>query len=287
MRVTRTLIYWGTALLAALGAAAVDHAQSGGPIVVTGAWPLGDFARRLEGQYAKPVTFETPLLLWRGHMRSHGLLPNGTEALTFVTHSFVLPENAGIFDAPALSVDLLSKVVKAYHQSNPGFPRYRVSQSQMGFHIIPTEARDESGALGPVQSVLDATVEVPVEKRTASEHAQALLDAVTRATGIATVVENPIDSLYAANGYLVRGDPAERSYMLFEWGASGMSAREALIDLLKNSATTTSWTLACIPDFQHGNRQHCMIGFHALAVNGRVVFYDRCTKCRAVPTQGR
>ncbi len=287
MRIMRTSFSFGVALLAALGAAAVEHAQSGGPTVVTGAWPLGDFAPRLEAQYAKPVTFETPLLLWRGHMQSHGLVGNGTEVLTWATHSFVVPANAGVFDAPALSVDLISKVVAAYHQSNPGFPRYRVRQSQMGFHIIPTEARDESGALGPVQSVLDAPVEVPVEKRTASEHAQALLDAVTRATGIATFVENSLDSFYAANGYLARGDAAERPYMLFEWGTSGVSAREALIDLLKNSATTMSWTLACIPDFQHANRQHCRIGFHALAVNGRVVWYDRCTKCRAVPAKDR
>jgi len=289
MRIMRTSFNCGTALLAVLGAVAAGQTQSRGPRVVTGAWPLGDFARELEGLYAKPVTFETPLLLWRGHMQSFGALPDGTEILTFVRHSFVVPENAGIFDAPALSTDLISKVVEAYHQSNPGFPRYRVSQSQMGFHIIPTEARDQAGVLRPAQSVLDATVDVPVEKRTASEHAQAVMDAVASATGTATLVENSLDSFYSANGYMVREPTtdAERPYMLFEWGASGVSAREALIDLLKNSATTMSFGVACIPDERHGNRQQCRIGFHALAINGRMIWYDRCTKCRLVPTQDR
>jgi hypothetical protein len=243
----------------------------------------------LEGLYAKPVTFETPLLLWRGHMQSQGVRPDGMEMLTFVQHSFVVPENAGIFDAPALSVGLISKVVEAYHQSNPGYPRYRVWQSQMGFHIIPTDARDQAGELRPAQSILDAPIEVLVEKRTASEHAQALLDAVSRATRISTLVENSLDSFYAANGYMVRGQAtdAERPYMLFEWGASEVSAREALIDLLQNSATTKSWALACIPDYRHGNQPQCRIGFRALTVKGRTVWFDRCTQCRMVPTQAK
>jgi hypothetical protein len=101
------------------------------------------------------------------------------------------------------------------------------------------------------------------------------------------LAENSLDSFYVANGYMIR-EPvtaAERPYMLFEWGASQMSAREALIDLLKNSATTMSWTLACKPDFFHGNQQQCMIGFHPLTVNGRPIWFDRCTKCRMAPTQ--
>ena len=293
MRIMETRFNWGVALLALLGVAAAGNAQPGASRTVTGAWPLGDFARELEGQYAKPVTFETPLLLWRGHMEKFGALPDGTEIFSFVRHGFALPENAGILDAPALSTGLVSKVVEAYHQSNPGYPRYRVWQSPMGFHIIPTDARDQAGVLGPAHSVLDAQIEVPVEKRTASEHLQAVMDAVTRATGIATLVENSIDSDYAANGYMIRGEPrggpaeAERAYMLFDWGASQVSAREALIDLLTKSSTTLSWTLACIPDYRNGNRQHCMINVHPLAVNGRYIRFDHCTKCRMVPTAGR
>jgi hypothetical protein len=292
MKITRRSFNYGATLLGLPAIVGVSHAQQRGPAVVTGAWPLGDFARQLENHYAKPVTFEMPLLLWRGYMERIGQrpLPNGMEMLTWVRHRFVVPEDAGIFDAPALSVSLISKAVDAYHQSNPGFPRYRVLESSMGFHIVPTDARDETGVLRPVKSLLDTSISVLADKRIASEHVRAVLEAVSGATGTPTILEDwYFDSSYAANGYMYRGEAtsAERPYMLFEWGASQVSARDALIDLLKGSATTMSWAFGCLPDYNHENQPRGRIAIHPLDVNGRAVWYDRCTNCRIVPTQAR
>jgi hypothetical protein len=102
------------------------------------------------------------------------------------------------------------------------------------------------GKLVPATTPLGARIDVPVEKRTASEHLKALCDAVSSATG-ATVRPNGgrFDHAFAANGYLLprMSTGAERPYMLFEWGANGTTAREALIDLLGRSATRMTWRI--------------------------------------------
>jgi hypothetical protein len=291
MRMTRRFFNRAT-LLGMPAVISVSHAQRRGPTVVTSACPLGDFASQLGDHYAKPVTFEGPVLLWHGYMQKvvPRPLPDGREIFSWVRHSFVIPEDAGIFEAPALSVGFISKAVEAYHQSNPEFPRYRVFESSMGFHIVPTDARDEAGVLRPVKSLLDTSILVPIGERIASEHVQAVLEAVSRAAEIPTTLEDwYFDSAYAANGYMYRGEAtgAERPYMLFKWGASDVSARDALIDLLKASATTMSWTFGCFPDYNHGNRPKCTLALQALVVNGRAVWYDRCTNCRLIPTQAK
>ena len=285
MKITRRL--FSTSVAVGSFAALNGRAQTRGPLIVTGAWPLGDFARELQNHYAKPVTFETPVLLWQGHMAAYGRLPDGIEMKTWVTHSFTVPDVETVLGAPTLTSDLISRVIEAYHQSNPGFPRYRVSQSPMGFHIIPTHARDEAGVLRSVTSVLDTAGTVLTEKRTASEHIRELLAAVSVASGVSTLLEDSLDSYYGANGYLTHGEPTsvERPYILFEWGVRELTAREALIDLLGKSVTTLSWTLASIPDYRHQNRAQCRIGFMPLTVNGRTIWFDRCTACRAIPGQ--
>jgi hypothetical protein len=257
---------------------------------ITGFWPLYDVARSLQAQYGKPVTFEAPRLVWREHMQKTSVLPNGTEMLTSKRHAMLLPAT-GVFDATTLTRSVVETAVSAYHDSAIGYPRYRVLESSLGFHIVPTDARDETGTLRPTNSVLDANVVVLPERRTAFEHLTALLQAVTSSSGTVTrtsTVEVGFNREFAANGYLVTGvaKDTERPYELFEWGASEINGRNALIDLLGRSSTTMSWFLLCRPDYNTGNAQQiCYLSVDALWVGPKrtLVTFDRCTSCRPVP----
>jgi hypothetical protein len=258
------------------------------PVVITSYHPIRDAIEMFETRYERLVSFEDPIRAWHGEMQS---LPtkDGKEFFAPSRHSFTLPAGLMSPDAPALTAQDLTKVLEAYQEQNPIRPRYRVMESKLGFHIIPTEARDESGTLGPAENPLDALITVPKASRTASEHLQALCAAVSAKTGIPIEVWNlPIDAYYAANGYILPKflTPEHRPYMVFDWGASGVVARDALIDLLSGSASTLSWQLSCNPDLRHEGKS-CLFGTHPLQVglSKRVVAFDRCTNCRPAPVK--
>ena len=220
--------------------------------------PIYELALRLEAQYAKPVTVEGPLQLWRGEMERIGFNRYGIENLGPMRYSLLLPKGDPILSAPALTIEIVNQALDMYHRQNPNRSHYRVLESPMGFHIVPTAAHDEAGVMRPVNSLLETMIVVPSGMRTATEHVQALVDAVSQSTGIPFRKVYEFDARYAANGYVIRSPsprPQDRPYMVFEWGASEVTAREALIDLLAGSATTMTWGLQCSPDVVKANQR--------------------------------
>lgn len=265
------------ACLAPIFLAAGAAAQNGNSLTFSGFRPLYDLARRLEAQYAKPVTIENPLQEWPGELAP---LPHG--GIGESNHSVVLAAADGTFTAPSLTLDLVKRAVDSYQRQNPDRSRYKVLQSSMGFHIVPVESHDASGGLRPVPAVLDAIVYVPVASRTFTEHVTALLAATSAANGVSFRPFTNLDAKYAANGYywpypLMRTDK-DRPYMVFDWGANCLSARDALIDLLAGSETTMTWELAC-------GRDACNLHMDAMMPKGGPVYLDRCMKCMPIPTQ--
>jgi hypothetical protein len=159
-------------------------------------------------------------------------------------------------------------------------PRFRVFESKLGLHIVPDIVHDASGVAVPAKNLLDAPVTIPRATRTASAHFEAI-GAAAAPAGVKLVCaaigfgENWFENLFAAPGGVL------------EWGASGMSARDALIDLLGRSATTFSWRLACEPDATPGNH-YCVLqlGFiqttrtdRAVSTRAGRLEYDRCPQC--------
>jgi hypothetical protein len=192
--------------------------------------PIYELALRLEARYAKPVTVEGPLQLWRGEMERISFNGHGIENLGPKPYSLLLPKGDPVLSAPALSIEIVNQALDVYHRQNPNRSHYRVLESPMGFHIVPTAAHDEAGVMRPVNSLLDTMIEVPSGMRTATEHVQALVDAVSQSTGIPFREVYEFDARYAANGYVIRSRsprPQDRPYMVFEWGASEVIARSA------------------------------------------------------------
>ena len=136
----------GAVLLLTLSIYSVGRAQQAvAPETIHWIFPLERAAERMEQLYARPVTYEDPMRVWRGEMEVKGHLPNGSDFLTVKPHSLILPEWPSYRSVPSLNLATINDVVKAYAEQNPSQPLYSVVASKMGFHIIPTRANDAFG----------------------------------------------------------------------------------------------------------------------------------------------
>ena len=257
--------------------------------VFEGRGPLVNAADLLEQIYATPVTYESPQPLWEGAVDFYRTrnMPDGARGAWAKQHYLIMPDGVNPEAGPVLTLAIVQKVVDAYNQQNPGQPRFRVLESRLGFHIVASQAHDASGKLVPASNPLDTVVSVPKASRTALEHLNAILDAVTAASGVPMLRPDPaFNNYYAANSYIVRNLPptdAERPYMVFEWGADGVSARDTLISLMDGSSSTLSWRLSC--GRMGWQNKTCIFGITALVVgeSRTPVFLDRCTNCAPIP----
>lgn len=223
--------------------------------------PLADVSLLLEERYAKPITFEEPVWAWRGDVEVKGEDENAYMAQWLKGRRFELPEGLNPQQTPTLNAALLEKVLGAYHSQNGDGTRFKVLESRMGLHIVPAQYHDANGQVVASASVLDARVAVPGAVRMASDHFLAVCAAVTAATGTKVDLNSPwLDMYFAANATVPPNGAAqllpeqEKAKYSFAWGAPEMPAREALLSLLDNSATTLRWSLLCHPSAKPGDR---------------------------------
>jgi hypothetical protein len=135
----------------------------------------------------------------------------------------------------------------------------------MGFHIVPAAAHDEAGVMRPVTSLLDTPVEVLSEMRTATEHVEALVQAVSQSTGIRFGEVWNFDWRYAGRQ---RGD-----------GPRSADRSDG------DSSTTLTWGLERWPDALRGNRESCdfQMGPVGVGEKRKELFLDRYAKCQPIP----
>jgi hypothetical protein len=233
-----------------------------------------DAALLLEARYVRPVTYEDPVWLWRGEAYAVSSDETGPMALWLKNRLLILPDGLTPAETPMLDAALVDRVLAAYHSQNGGDTRFKVTVSRLGLHIIPTQFRNADGKLSSGGALLDAYIQIPEARRMASDHLQALRDAVTASTG--TSLEQSgndkwLDQFYAAGGLVPPKFAAkvlteeERKPYSFVWGATVMTARNALISLLDSSATTLSWRLLCQPSAKPENRS-CVLNVVPLQV---------------------
>lgn len=233
-----------------------------------------DAALLLEARYAKPVTYEDPVWQWRGDAYVAGHDENAPMSLALKNRQLFLPDRLTPAETSLLDAALVGRVLDAYHSQNAADTHYKVTTSRLGLHIIPTQFHNASGQLVPAGTLLDAYIRVPEGRRMASDHLQALRDAVTASAG--TSLEGSgndrwLDNFYAAGGLVppkfatkVLTKEEQEPYS-FVWGASTMTARDALLSLLDSSATTLSWRLLCQPSAKQRDR-FCVLNVVPLQV---------------------
>jgi len=166
---------------------------------------------------------------------------------------------------------------------------------------VPVQVHDENGKSVHATSLLDRIVTVPSESRTAEDHLRALGDAISSAGSVPVEVSAfPYGHPHAFD-HLFRYQKDEptpyfmQSYPRFRWGVYSVVARDALVDLFNQSATTFSWRLKCQASARASDR-FCVlnVGVAEVAVTdsrgkpvtdskGKLVTrglkYDRCKDC--------
>lgn len=246
--------------------------------LVTSARPLTDAARRLQETYGKVVTYEEPILTWRRELQAKpGRDPERKWELFPTPQSFLMPQGGSGTDLASV----LESTITAYHQQTSG-TRFQLLSSTLGYHIIPVQMHDENGQSVPATSALDQIITVPSEARGAEEHLRAV-GAAINSTG-QTVIQIDVfpGGKPGAFDKVFRAQPE-----VFQWGVHSVVARDALIDLLNQSATTFSWHLMCQASAQSSDR-FCALNLRPIEVvvtdsqgkpAKRVLWYDRCRDC--------
>jgi hypothetical protein len=150
-------------LLIQLVATSQQHMPADSSSLVTSPRPLVDASRRLQETYGKVVTYEEPVLTWRGELEGEpNRNPETKWGLFPKVQGFVMPESRPDIDLATI----LEKTIAAYHQQTTG-TRFRLSSSTLGYHIVPVLVHDENGRLIPATSLLDQVVSDNVQIRNA------------------------------------------------------------------------------------------------------------------------
>lgn len=272
-----------------LGLSLDTFSQIPGPTKITSPRPLAQAAELLQNLYGKVTTYEEPVWVWRGELESmKGRDPETKWGLNPKLQIMTMPQETGTERNLAA---IVTRTVDNYNQQISGV-KFQMLQSKWGYHIVPAQIHDESGALIPARNLLDAQITVPNQERPPSQHFRALISAVSLSTGIRVLA-----GVQDFRGFdrLFRVTPSS-----FSWGVNGMTARDALIDLLERSATTFSWQLNCQASARAEDRL-CALNMSMLEVvvsdtSGqpakRVLKFDRCGDCPApippsVPAKNR
>jgi hypothetical protein len=163
-----------------------------------------------------------------------------------------------------LSVDLAStdmEVVlnKLIQGSDHG--HFRVEKSGNAFHVVPTETRNRDGNWLPQNSILDVSITLPLQDRTAFETIKAICQAVSAASHVHVEVGTGIWSGRATGV----GGPAQ-----YRLGANDEQARSVLLRALAvltppGVATKQTWLLF------YGSPQDPAYSLNLIAVPGPTV----------------
>jgi hypothetical protein len=233
------------------------------PHTVSSGRPVEAAALLLESEYRTPVTYEELPLLWKGDMSQ-------TEMGQIIPKelSFSLPVELSRKANPQIDGNFLKKIIDAYQMQTDG-PRFRVSASQSGLHIIPSEIRNSRGIWTRAKPILDSIITIPAASRPPEMHFRLLCDALSKSSGI-TIKAAPqwMDQFFAPNGIVPpRTRPLtekEEEEISTIWGAHGIVAREALLDLISPSATTLTWELLCTRE--PGDEPYCVLNLHPIQI---------------------
>jgi hypothetical protein len=241
--------------------------------------PLLDLARLMEQRFASSVTYEDPIWGFQGD-----LAPVGSGGLLFPAfRTFTVPSELTPAHRSKLDAATLGEALAAYHLQTEG-PRYKISTSRIGLHLIPEQVRDAGGKLSHARNALDTVLNMPVAMRTPSMHLAALCNELSAATRAQIIFMGPgaysLEHIYMPNGH--NGRRGSKEDLTVAWGAQGISAREALINLLEPSATTLNWHFIC-RDGEDCFLQIGAIQFNVAMPDGQTgvteLLYDRCTNC--------
>jgi len=270
-------------------------AQSVG-YAISEADPLSRAADILEAMYAAAVTYEGPEWIWWSDLKVRFADTNARGALYPREQTLIIPPEIYSKRIPTIDQELLGIVLGAYEKQNPQGPRFRVVKSNLGFHIIPETVHDSKGELTKANNPLDVRVSIPKANRLASEHFGTLAAVISVLVGKKIVLNAwYLDQYYAFDGVMPPRiiSSEEKGKYSFAWGVEGLTARDAMIDLINGSSTTLTWRLMYVPGNVAAD-SYWVLNVGPLTIEitrpdgkseRRTLSFDKCKKCP--PLQGK
>jgi hypothetical protein len=245
---------------------------------VTSSAVIEDIAEILQSRFGDTVTYEDPVWQWPGDWQNRPGQPYGSFPIQRTVN---IPAELTPDQMARLSATAFERVLDEYNKSYDA-PRYRVTQSKLGLHVIPKTLRDAAGNIIAARNPLDAVVSVPTATRAAPGHLLALCAAISRVAEL----QLQCGSFYQARQPSWGTEAFAAPGGAFEWGVGLTSARDALVDLLSKLTTTFSWRLRCASPLSGDHV--CVLDVSRVQIakpdgkgglTARPLLYDRCPTC--------
>jgi hypothetical protein len=263
-RVSKLLLSAVICFRGLLLAQSVPFGQREDALTIKSPLPLREAIQIISDRYETAVFFEGPKWQWSEDFVVGNMIVREMPSLT-------LP--GGLYPEQTPSVESAVRQLLDAHRSQKGDgPDFRLEVFDGRLHIVPSRIHNAEGVMVPATSILDVLVTVSSEERMASEHLKSICEAVSRATGVKLLRGTPhlsgIDPIFAANGIIAPRDaisrpPEERKPYSFVWGFPGGNARDAIVSLLEQSATTLRYSMGCGPTAM-GHPRPCVVNLIAL-----------------------
>jgi hypothetical protein len=198
--------------------------------------PLAAALQDLEARYGWVVTYDDPIYQHADELQD---VTASVRRQDDATRPRVIVPRGGpfTFTWPPSSAPpaILENLLQAYNASgHPGV--FRLANTGATFHVIPVRSRGADGVDKELPAVLDAPIFVPHGGRTAHELLLAIVERVSRATGVSV----------GLGSY-----PVNWSLQTQVEGAVGYEpARTALVRLLDSPRLKFSWRMFYAPDMK-------------------------------------
>lgn len=198
---------------------------------------IEDISEMMQSRYGIPVTYEDPVWQWTGDFQNR---PGQAFGPFRIQQTVKIPPGLTPEQTPVLNAAAFGRILEEYNKTYDA-PRYRVTESKLGLHVIPETLRDSAGKIVNAENPMDAVVDVPVARRSAVDHLSVVCLAASRVAALALrcgALSPALQGNLWNNWFEAPGGP-------FEWGARGVSARDALVNLFSRLRMEFSWRLRC------------------------------------------
>lgn len=233
-------------------AAQPDQADRHGPIEVDDARPLAAALSVFEKRHGVRVTYEDPRYLFPGdvvdvtsQVRRDG--KTAPRVIVPLGGSFRFAYERAEPRSPAEAAgasSVLGKMLEEY--GGTGYPGvFRLAQSGEVFHVIPSMDRNASGNTEASVPLLDATISLAIQEASGLEMMQAIVDAITAATGTKVAM-----GVVPLNPFIQKR---------MRVSATTGTARTVLLEALQTTSMRLSWRLFCSPE-----PRFCALNIHGV-----------------------
>jgi hypothetical protein len=190
---------------------------------------------------------------------------------------------------PGAQSRVVAALLGAFNSQNSAVSYKSETVGGMTVLEADTMATSVAGRRIPAPLSLSTTIQIPVARRTFTQHLEALAAAIRQQTGTPVRLDMGLGSYDVAftgkNGFFTRAQD-----LLVNWGTAAQPARVALVDLLSRSKTTLLYQLNCQVGVKSAGE--CTLSLRPLtievvgrsgALKKKTVYFDRGRPDVALP----